>query len=128
LHQAQVKVGRYVFLRYGVAVVSFGRFVSILRTFAAFLAGATRMPRPKFFLANALGGIIWASIFGIGAYVLGDQLTRLRQPVAVALGASVLLAAVAVIVAGGRAEARLIDVAERRLPGPMPGYPGGKPL
>jgi hypothetical protein len=37
------KTARYLFDRYGVAVVFFGRFVSVLRTYAAFLAGTSRM-------------------------------------------------------------------------------------
>jgi membrane protein DedA with SNARE-associated domain len=128
LHQAQVKVGRYVFLRHGVAVVFFGRFVAILRTFAALLAGATRMPRGRFLLANASGGIFWAAIFGVGAYIAGNQLTRVSRPLGIALGVGMVLAAAAVILASRRAEARLVDIAERHLPGPLPGYPGGKPL
>src|SRR6184192_3516632 len=39
----RMKIGRYVFLRHGGKVVFFGRFVSVLRTYAAFLAGTNRM-------------------------------------------------------------------------------------
>jgi membrane protein YqaA with SNARE-associated domain len=43
LDERKLKVGRYVFDRHGGKVVFFGRFVSVLRTFAAFLAGTLRM-------------------------------------------------------------------------------------
>src|SRR5258708_1347559 len=39
LDEAKIKVGRYLFDRHGGKVVFFGRFVSVLRTYAAFLAG-----------------------------------------------------------------------------------------
>jgi len=43
LDEAKLKVGRYIFMRQGGKVVFFGRFVSILRTYAAFLAGTNHM-------------------------------------------------------------------------------------
>jgi len=39
LDEQKLKVGRYLYDRHGARVVFFGRFVSILRTYAAFLAG-----------------------------------------------------------------------------------------
>ena len=43
LDEAKLKVGRLLFAEHGGKVVFFGRFVSILRTYAAFLAGVNRM-------------------------------------------------------------------------------------
>src|SRR3982074_375073 len=65
LHPARVKLARYLFLRHGAKVVFFGRFISVLRTYAAFLAGTARMPWPRFLIANALGGTTWAILFGV---------------------------------------------------------------
>jgi membrane protein DedA with SNARE-associated domain len=48
------------FDRWGMWAVFFGRFVALLRIFAGPLAGVLRMPYWKFFLANMLGGVIWA--------------------------------------------------------------------
>ena len=39
LDRAKLKVGRYLFARHGVKVVFAGRFIAVLRTFAAFFAG-----------------------------------------------------------------------------------------
>ncbi len=50
-----------IFLRYGAWAVFFGRFVAVLRIFAGPLAGALRMPYGRFLVANAAGGIIWAT-------------------------------------------------------------------
>ena len=41
--EPKMKVARYIFDRHGGKVVFFGRFVSMLRTYAAFLAGTNRM-------------------------------------------------------------------------------------
>jgi membrane protein DedA with SNARE-associated domain len=93
LDEAKLKVGRYVFDRHGAKVVFFGRFVSILRTYAAFLAGTNRMRWRRFLPANASGGIIWAAIFAFGSYKAGDTLRRTSGKIdlAVALVAIVVL-------------------------------------
>src|SRR5258708_38591219 len=71
LNERRLKVGVYLFRKHGGKVVFFGRFVAVLRAWAAFLAGASRMPWPRFLLFNALGGISCATIYGLGAYLLG---------------------------------------------------------
>ena len=72
--EAKMKVGRYIFDRRGGSVVFFGRFVSVLRTYAAFLAGTNRMRWRKFLVFNAAGGIIWAAIYTFLSYALGNSL------------------------------------------------------
>ena len=57
LDEHKLKIARYVFDTHGPKVVFFGRFISILRTYAAFLAGTSRMRWRKFLVANAAGGI-----------------------------------------------------------------------
>jgi membrane protein DedA with SNARE-associated domain len=63
----------HVFRRYGVWAVFFGRFVALLRIFAGPLAGALRMPYPRFLAANALGGIVWACGTTAVIYTLGTE-------------------------------------------------------
>ena len=128
LDQSKVKIARYLFLRHGGKVVFFGRFVSVLRTYAAFLAGTTRMRWPRFFFFNATGAIIWASIYGAAAYLLGGQVERLSRPVAVVLGLAGVIAIVAAGVLIRRNESHLEAAAEQTFPGPLDGYPGGRPL
>jgi membrane protein DedA with SNARE-associated domain len=60
LNDRRLKVARYVFDTHGPKVVFFGRFVSILRAYAAFLADSSRMRWIRFLPANAAGGILWA--------------------------------------------------------------------
>jgi membrane protein DedA with SNARE-associated domain len=71
------KVGRYLFDRHGGKVVFYGRFVSGLRTYAAFLAGVVAMRRRRFILANAAGALVWAPSTGFGAYALGNAASSL---------------------------------------------------
>ena len=60
--ERKLKVGIYLFRKHGGKVVFFGRFVAVLRAWAAFLAGVNRMPWSRFLLFNALGGIVWATL------------------------------------------------------------------
>jgi membrane protein DedA with SNARE-associated domain len=64
-------IGEPFFERHGPKAVFFGRFILGLRTWASWLAGATRMHWRSFVLWNALGGICWATAVGLIAYYLG---------------------------------------------------------
>jgi membrane-associated protein len=65
-----VERGEEFFARRGSAAVFLG-WLPGLRVVTSWLAGAERMPWPRFLLWNALGGIAWASTIGALAYVLG---------------------------------------------------------
>src|SRR3954462_10670816 len=84
--ESHLKVARYVFDRYGPRVVFFGRFVALLRTYAAFLAGVGQMEWRRFLLANAAGGLAWALIFGLAAFYGGKAFERLSTPINISLG------------------------------------------
>jgi membrane protein DedA with SNARE-associated domain len=85
-------LGRYLFARYGGSIVFFGRFVALLRAFAAVLAGANNLAPWRFFVFNALGGIVWATVFGLGGYLLGAGIHRIAGPVGWAMLISALAA------------------------------------
>jgi membrane protein DedA with SNARE-associated domain len=85
LTEDRLILGEYLFERHGAKVVVFGRFVAILRTFVAVLAGANQMPWPRFLVSNAVGGIAWACLYGFGAYALGEQVKHIAGPVGIAL-------------------------------------------
>lgn len=77
IKEPELKVGRYLFWKYGGRIVFFGRFIAILRILAALLAGLNHMRWKKFLLYNALGGIAWATIDGVGGYFFGRQFHHL---------------------------------------------------
>jgi len=83
LDRAKLKVGRYLFARHGVKVVFFGRFVAILRTYAALFAGVSNMRWPCFLVANAVGGAAWASFYAFGAYALGSAVSSAGSTIAI---------------------------------------------
>ncbi len=64
---------KHVFKKHGVWAVFFGRFVALLRILAGPVAGALRMPYPRFLAANALGGIVWAFGTTTAIYTLGTR-------------------------------------------------------
>jgi membrane protein DedA with SNARE-associated domain len=119
LSERRIRLGQYLFLRHGGKVVFFGRFVAVLRALASFLAGANRMSWPRFLTFNAAGAIVWASAYGVGAYVFGKEIHRIAGPIGLALGLVALIVIVAGIVFLRRNEARLEEEAERALPGPL---------
>jgi membrane protein DedA with SNARE-associated domain len=119
LEEHRLKLGQYLFLKHGGKVVFFGRFVAVLRAWAAFLAGTNRMRWPRFLLFNAAGGIVWATLYGLGGYLLGNNIHRLVGPVGIVLLALAVLLILVGIVVVRRNEKRLEDEAEQALPGPL---------
>lgn len=83
LDEDRLLIGRYLFFQYGNAVVFFGRFIAVLRMFAALLAGANSMPAGRFFFFNITGGVCWASFFGFGAYAAGAQIYKISGTLSV---------------------------------------------
>src|SRR2546429_831299 len=119
IDERKVKLGQYLFRKYGGKVVFFGRFIAFLRAWAAFLAGTNHMPWAPFLLYNALGGIIWATLYGLGGYFLGDNIHRLTGPIGpitIVLGLLINLASLVFV---RRNEQRLEEEAERAFPGPL---------
>ena len=86
------------FHRHGAKTIFIGRFFSVLRVTAAWMAGVSRMPWLKFLAWNAAGGICWAVLVGLVAYYLGhaaaDAISRYGLIGGVAL---VVLAALALV-------------------------------
>jgi membrane protein DedA with SNARE-associated domain len=119
LTESRLKVGQYLFLRHGGKIVFFGRFVAFLRAFAAFLAGVNRMPWVRFLIMNALGGMCWACLFGVGSYLFGEQINRVAGPARLLL----VVVAIGLVVAGmlffRRHERELEERAEAAIPGPL---------
>ena len=119
LDEKKLKVGRLIFDRHGGKVVFFGRFVSLLRTYAAFLAGTNRMHWARFFAFNAAGGLVWAAIYSFGFYYLGSALSKARGPVDIGLGALAAVLVVGFIVWTRRHASALEAEAEQAYPGPL---------
>lgn len=89
--------GESFFERHGAKAVFLGRFVPWLRVTAAWLAGASRMRWPRFLLANAAGGVIWAASVGLAAYLLGKAAGAILSAIGLGLFALVVLVGIAAL-------------------------------
>ena len=117
--EQKLKIARYLFERHGPKVVFFGRFVSVLRTYAAFLAGTSKMRWRRFLPANASGGIVWAGIYTWAAYLAGNTLKRTSGTINLVLGILAVVAIVTTLLLIRRQLSRLGDRAEAAYPGPL---------
>lgn len=122
LDERKLKLGQYLFKKHGGKVVFFGRFVAVLRAFAAFLAGTNRMTWRRFLVFNALGGIVWATIYGLGGYYLGKDIHRFTGPIGTVTIVLAIIGIIASIIFVRFNEKRLEDEAEKAMPGPLDGY------
>jgi membrane protein DedA with SNARE-associated domain len=86
------------FERHGPKTIFIGRFFSILRVTAAWMAGVSRMRWWTFFLWNAAGGICWALLVGLVAYLFGQAAGDAIGKYGLIGGASVVALALAGLV------------------------------
>ena len=127
LTDKRLDLSRYLFKTQGGKVVFVGRFIAILRTFVALFAGANNMEWKTFLLWNAVGGVAWASLYGFGAYLLGNEMKRLAGPIGIAIAVVAAIVVVIAVVFLRRNEARLEDKAEQAMKGDgEKGQPGAQ--
>jgi membrane protein DedA with SNARE-associated domain len=119
LDERKLKIARYLFDRHGAKVVFFGRFVSVLRTYAAFLAGTSKMRWRLFLPANAAGGIVWAGLYTVVSYFAGTWLQQASGTITwVVVGVAVVAIVIGVLLIR-REASRLAVRAEAAYPGPL---------
>ncbi|NNN21829.1 MAG: DedA family protein [Acidimicrobiales bacterium] len=121
IDETKIKIGRYLFDKHGNRVVFFGRFVSILRTYAAFLAGTNKMRWKQFLFYNAAGGILWAAFYSYASYFVGSSIFSASNYLNLALGVIAVGIVVLFIFVARRKFAQLRDKAEEAYPGPLDG-------
>jgi membrane protein DedA with SNARE-associated domain len=91
--QVALERGEHLFDRHGPKAVFLGRWIALLRIWAAWLAGIAGMRWRSFLFWNALGGIGWALFFGLLGYWGGEAtahlVARLGVGAAIAVGLGV---------------------------------------
>ncbi|HUY09122.1 MAG TPA: DedA family protein [Candidatus Dormibacteraeota bacterium] len=92
----------------GPLAVFVARFIAVLRTFGAIVAGAAPMRYRTFLVFNALGGAAWATAYGLLGFELGRAYHRLGGTLSwISVGAGIVVLALAVgglVLARGRLE------------------------
>ncbi len=104
---------RYLFRMHGGKVVFFSRFVSVLRSFNAPLAGASAMPWRAFLGWTLAGGVVWPCAHGLFAYALGDAARRMSGRFQWVLAIATVAGVIAVLRFVKRNELRLEEIAMR---------------
>lgn len=95
LNEKRLKVGQYLFYKYGGRVVFWGRFIGVLRIWAAFLAGVNHMNWQRFLAFNIAGGVLWATFFGTISYILGQEIISAEGSFRI-----IMLGAAAIVILG----------------------------
>src|ERR1700733_1942106 len=63
--------------KYGAKTMLLSHFIPIVRSFAPFVAGVGKMPRLKFFIYDAIGDVIWATIITLLGYWFGSRIPNI---------------------------------------------------
>ncbi|MGH9101159.1 MAG: DedA family protein [Acidimicrobiales bacterium] len=119
LDEPKIKVARYLFDRHGDVVVFVGRFIVVLRTYAAFFAGTSQMRYRRFLVSNAAGGLLWAALYSFLPYYAGHFLSKASTPFEVVLVAFALVVVAVGVVVLRRRMAKLTVSAEAAFPGTL---------
>lgn len=65
--------------KHGGKTIILARFVPIVRTFSAVVAGVGRMPRLKFFAYNVIGAVLWCVSVTLLGYWLGSKIPSIDK-------------------------------------------------
>ena len=84
--------------RHGSKTVLIGRFIAILRSWAAVLAGVMRMSYPRFIAFNAAGCVLWTTVFTAVGYVFGKNLPLVEKYIREIGIAAAVLVVVAIVI------------------------------
>jgi len=111
--ERRIRIGQWLFERYGGRFVFIARFLPFLRNIAAVLASTNSMAQHSFYFASATAAAAWIIGYGLGAYSFGEAFANLASPAAVGLGLAATLIVLATPVLILRYEGGLLAKAER---------------
>src|SRR5215470_16322682 len=123
LTDGRMRIGQWLFVRYGGRFVFVARFLPFLRNMAAVLAGTNSMAQHSFYFASATAAASWIMFYGLASYSFGTVFAEVASPATYVLGfaaAVIVLAAPAVVL---QYEPHLVLKAERELPERAPASP-----
>lgn len=121
LTAGRIRIGQWLFERYGGRFVFIARFLPFLRNMAAILAGTNSMRQLGFHFASGTAAVVWVMSYSLAAYHIGDAVMSYASPVAVVLGVAAVLLILAVPALILRYEKRLLARIEQESPPLAPG-------
>ena len=89
-----LEIGDPFFKRHGPKAVFLGRWITGLRVWTSWLAGASDMRWPTFMVWNALGGIAWATSVALAAYYGGTGVEKVFSKIGLYGGIAAAVVAV----------------------------------
>ena len=84
------------FDKHGSKALVIGRFVPFVRTYITVVAGASTMPRQKFFYWSAVGAALWVLLITLLGYFLGSAIPSLGENIDKAILVILLLSVIPV--------------------------------
>jgi membrane protein DedA with SNARE-associated domain len=115
--EGRIRIGQWLFVRYGGRFVFMARFLPFLRNMSAVLAGTNAMAQGNFYFASATAAAAWIVCYGLAAYWFGEAFATFASPVTMSLGLAAAMIVVAVPTLILRYEKHLLAKAESGLPG-----------
>src|ERR1041384_6433717 len=81
IDDARLAKANAFFMKHGASALIVGRYVAVVRSFLGMIAGVSAMPRRKFLVYNALGGLIWSATFTLVGFFFGRNLPALKREI-----------------------------------------------
>ncbi len=74
-----ITIAEAFYKKHGGKTIILARFTPLVRTFAPVVAGASNMPRRRFFSFNIIGGVIWGASMPLLGYYVGSRIPGLDK-------------------------------------------------
>ena len=100
--------------KYGGRAVILARFVPIIRTFCPPVAGAAKMPYPRYLAFDIFGGIFWVGTTILGSYFLGHLVPNIGQRIHYVIAVVIFLSILPAIISILRARRQLRIITANR--------------
>ena len=78
--EGRIRIGQWLFVRYGGRFVFVARFLPFLRNMAAVLAGTNAMAQHNFYFASSTAAAAWIVCYGLASYSFGEATCANASP------------------------------------------------